>query len=210
MPIGRARTGVHPGFQRAPNWAGSIATGKVREPERQRGVRWTPKDQWFGDADGTLKDGRSRSRAPRADEASVGVILLSIKPVFIERVLRGEKRVEFRRRASARLAGMPVLMYATSPTCLLVARARVGDVRRAPARALWAAYRDSAGIDRAGLLEYFEGCSAGWGLELDAVEPLATPRDLAWLRARGANPPMSYSIIEERWARELAGSKRAA
>lgn len=154
-----------------------------------------------------------------ADDAPMRGVLISIKPEFAARIASGEKRVEFRRRASSELAGMWGLVYESQPTCAIVMRVRFGVVVRATPRALWAQYRASAGIDRARYQAYMDGSAHAWALEIDSAETLQTPRglalDLAWLRARGVTPPMSYAWIarDATWARGLlpvAKARRAA
>lgn len=146
-------------------------------------------------------------------------VLISIKPEFAARIASGEKRVEFRRRASSAMAGMWGLVYESQPRCAVVMRVRFGAVVRATPRALWTQYRDGAGIDRARYQAYMDGCAHAWAMEIDAVEPLDEARDLArdlkWLRARGVTPPMSYAWIarDATWARGLlpvAKTRRAA
>lgn len=132
-------------------------------------------------------------------------VLISIKPEFAERIASGEKRVEFRRRASAALAGMWGLVYESQPRCAVVMRVRFGAAVRATPRELWTRYRSGAGIHRAGYHAYMDGCAHAWALEIDRVEILETARDLAWLRARGVSAPMSYALIarDATWARGM-------
>ncbi len=138
-------------------------------------------------------------------------VLISIKPEFAARIASGEKRVEFRRRASSELAGMWGLVYESQPTCAVVMRVRFGAVVRATPRALWAQYRSCAGIDRARYQAYMDGSAHAWALEIDAVEPLDEARDLKWLRARDVTPPMSYAWIarDATWARGLLSEAKA-
>ena len=132
-------------------------------------------------------------------------ILISIKPRFASAIASGAKRVEFRRRASDAFAGAWALVYASQPTCAVVMRVRFGAVVRASPRELWTHYRRVAGVDRAGFDAYMAGCRHAWAIEIESVEVLDTPRDLAWLRARGVAAPMSYAMFASsaKWAKGM-------
>lgn len=137
-------------------------------------------------------------------------VLMSIKPEFVARIRAGEKRVEFRRRGSSALAGAVGLVYESQPTCAVVMRVRFGAAVQGTPRELWRAYRGVAGIDRGRFDAYMAGCGRAWGLEIDGVEILETARDLAWMRARGVTPPVSYALVAPgaTWARGLLRGSR--
>lgn len=141
-------------------------------------------------------------------------ILISIRPQFAALIASGAKRVEFRRRASDGLAGLWGLVYESQPTCAIVMRVRFGAAVRATPRELWTHYRSVAGIDRGVFEAYMAGCGHGWALEIDRVDVVDTPRDLAWLRAKGVTVPVSYALLKgnAKWARGLlpGGVRRRA
>src|ERR1700688_3065067 len=62
--------------------------------------------------------------------------LLSIRPPYAEAIFRGEKRFEFR-RAIFRKAVDVVVVYITSPTCLVVGEFDVADVISDSVEGLW-------------------------------------------------------------------------
>lgn len=138
-------------------------------------------------------------------------ILISIKPEYATRIAGGYKRVEFRRRASIALAGSWALVYESQPTCAVVMRVRFGTVACATPKELWATYRDVAGVGRRAFCAYMRGVARAWALEIERVELLDVPRDLAWLRSRGVAIPVSYAMIKDdaRWARTLLTSSHA-
>lgn len=154
----------------------------------------------------------SRDGAPIVDDSQMRGILISIKPEFSARIASGVKRVEFRRRASCTLAGAWGLVYESRPTCAVVMRVRFGAVVRASPGVLWTRYSARAGVDRGGFNAYLDGCATAWALEIDAVDVLAVPRDLSWLRTKGVGVPVSYAMIakDARWVRGLLPTTRNA
>lgn len=95
-------------------------------------------------------------------------VLLSIKPEYVQRILTGEKKFEFRKR----LANKPVdiiVIYATSPVMKIVGEVKVkGILEKAPS-ALWEQTKKNAGITRKKYREYFAGCKKAFAYELDEV-----------------------------------------
>src|SRR5271155_3329385 len=73
--------------------------------------------------------------------------LLSIRPPYAEAIFRGEKRFEFR-RAIFRKAVDVVVVYITSPTCLVVGEFDVPAVISDAVEDLWSRTSRHAGIDR--------------------------------------------------------------
>lgn len=95
-------------------------------------------------------------------------VLLSIKPEYVQRILTGEKKFEFRKR----LANKPVdiiVIYATSPVMKIVGEVKVkGILEKAPS-VLWEQTKKNAGITRKKYREYFAGCKKAFAYEIDEV-----------------------------------------
>ena len=87
---------------------------------------------------------------------------MSIRPEFAFRLLSGEKRVEFRRRAAARKV-THILIYATSPVCAVVAVAEIERLEYGSPQTLWRAFRSVGGIRYSDFVNYFarvdQGCA---------------------------------------------------
>lgn len=95
-------------------------------------------------------------------------VLLSIKPEYVQRILTGEKKFEFRKR----LANKPVdtiVIYATSPVMKIVGEVKVKGVLEKAPSVLWEQTKKNAGITRKKYREYFAGCKKAFAYELDEV-----------------------------------------
>jgi predicted transcriptional regulator len=99
---------------------------------------------------------------------------MSIRPEFAERILNGEKQVEFRRRPLGRGATHMVI-YATTPVCAVVGVAEIERVERASPASLWSTFRHVGGIGRAEFFEYFSGVAEGCAYVLGHVLWCSTP-----------------------------------
>src|ERR1019366_4796832 len=99
--------------------------------------------------------------------------LLSIRPPYAEAIFRGEKRFEFR-RAIFRKAVDVVVVYITSPTCLVVGEFDVTDVISDSVADLGDRTSRYAGIDRDGFLDYFRGREVGHAIAIGTVRKYRT------------------------------------
>jgi predicted transcriptional regulator len=94
------------------------------------------------------------------------VALISVHPVHVEKILSGEKNLEFRRVWPTREVHT-LLVYATRPDRRLAAIVQVAGVRRASKTALWQlATVEGGGITRLALFDYLQGKKVGVALRL--------------------------------------------
>lgn len=123
--------------------------------------------------------------------------LISIHPIYVERILSGEKRFEFRRSWAA----LPVdflVIYATSPVQRIVALAKIGRTIRGNKTRLWAiARRKGAGISRNKLFTYLYGKKEGVALELVRRLKLTEEVDPRMIFGKNFSPPQSFRYLEQ-------------
>ena len=105
-------------------------------------------------------------------------ILLSIKPEYVERILDGTKKYEYRKRL-ARSKSSILLIYSTSPIMKIVAKVEIQSIISAAPSTLWEQTKSNAGISRKKYREYFHGCKTAYAYELGKVEMFDPPHDLS-------------------------------
>lgn len=103
-------------------------------------------------------------------------ILLSIKPEFVEKILDGTKRYEFRKRLAKDVA--KIVVYSTAPIKLVVAEVDVIGTIECPKQELWDITHEYAGIDRTRFYEYFSDCKNACAYVLGNVVQYDTPKSL--------------------------------
>jgi len=97
------------------------------------------------------------------------IALISIHPNYVEKILSGEKRLEFRRRWAAEQVDVLVI-YSSSPTQRLVAAANVIDVIEGSPTALWELAKEKGGgVTRQLIYDYFKGKKTGFAIEIADV-----------------------------------------
>lgn len=126
------------------------------------------------------------------------MLLLSIKPKYVDLILSGEKRVELRRLRPSIDSGQ-ALIYASSPRMELVASFRIASVVRAPLRMLWQSFREVAGVTRREFDAYFVGQQTGVAICIAEVAEFHEPIPLTDIRAawKGFHPPQVFRYVEQ-------------
>lgn len=105
------------------------------------------------------------------------VALISIRPCFVEKILAGEKRLEFRRSWAAEPVDVLVI-YSSSPTQKIVATVNVVDVIEGSPTALWELAKEKGGgVTRQLIYEYFKGKKSGHAIEIADVLEFEQPVD---------------------------------
>lgn len=121
-------------------------------------------------------------------------VVLSIHPVYSDRIFEGSKTIELRRRFPVTASnGTTAYIYSTSPVRAMVGRAKIDDVVKMPVKQLWRSYSEMAQITRRDFDSYFSGTSEGFALKIANAKPFTRPLDLTELRKRfGFKPPQSF------------------
>lgn len=146
-----------------------------------------------------------------ADSVDERLMMLSIHPQHVQRILDGVKTVELRRTRPAVEPGQPVAIYATSPRAAVVATCRIVQVEVGSPGALWAKVGAAAAIRRQEFDEYYEGVSSAVALHLGAVKPLASAVSLSEMRLSGRfQPPQTWHFLDHARLAQLFGRHPAS
>ena len=124
-------------------------------------------------------------------------LLLSVRPIYAEKIVRGAKTVELRRRFPVTVgSGSIVLIYATSPERAIVGRARVGSINRMPLATLWREHGNAACVEREDFDDYFNGLATGIAILLTDVARFRSALPAVELLKRfGFRPPQSFMYL---------------
>lgn len=118
---------------------------------------------------------------------------MSIHPEYSERILRGTKQVEFRKRRIAEDV-THIIVYATAPVSAVVGAFSVVDQHTITPPSLWQRFRHVAGIGKQDFLSYYSGYATGTGIVVG--EALRPPEPLCLQGVLGiARPPQSYQYL---------------
>lgn len=120
-------------------------------------------------------------------------VLLSIKPEFAEKIFDGSKQFEFR-RTIFKEAVKTVLVYASSPTRLVIGEFEVEKILSDTPEKLWQQTREFAGIDEHYFYRYFADKAIGHAIKIKKTrkyrKPLCIREDFNLL------PPQSFIYLQ--------------
>lgn len=122
------------------------------------------------------------------------VALLSVQPQHVERIVTGEKLLEFRRRWTS-LPVDALVVYSSSPIQKIMLSARVASVICGSPTFLWEmARKKGGGLTRRELYDYFSGIAKGFAIELADVLRFGDGID-PWRLFRGFQAPQSFRYL---------------
>lgn len=132
----------------------------------------------------------------RADRT---VALLSIHPMYANRLLNGSKRVELRKTKLYEDVKY-IMIYSTSPIQKIVGYFSIAQIVIDSPSVIWSKYQETAGIERIDFFSYYETSKNAVAIEVSQMYPLNEAVPLSVL-GQNIKPPQSfqyfnYSAIE--------------
>lgn len=123
-------------------------------------------------------------------------LLLSIKPKYVEKIIDGTKKYEFRKVGFRDRDIDFVYIYASSPIKKIVGKFEVKEIIEGEPPALWEELKDYSGIDEEEFFSYFRGKSRGLAIGIDNLDIFKKPLDPN-AHLQNFTPPQSFKYIEE-------------
>jgi len=143
---------------------------------------------------------------PASRRATDRLMLISIRPRHVDRILDGSKTIELRRTRPLVVPGQQMLIYATTPTAAIVARCRLRAVETSVPLEVWLRHHARLGVSRAEFDAYYSDAKSAVALHLEHVEPLLQPVTLGALRARRRfQPPQTWHFLAREAAELMLG-----
>ncbi len=127
------------------------------------------------------------------------ILLISVKPKFAEKILRGEKTVELRKCMPVRAkSNCFLLIYVTSPVMELHGICRVDYIEKSTPQNLWQIVGCKAGISQDEYFDYFKDTVQACGIFIKDVKKI-NPIKLFHLKniLGEFNPPQTYAYLSQ-------------
>jgi predicted transcriptional regulator len=121
-------------------------------------------------------------------------VLLSIKPEFVEKILGGHKKYEYRRSIFKRSGIDCIVMYATRPTSQVIGEFAIDHIVKLRPAQLWHATKEHSGISKERFDAYFRRCNFGYAIKIGRIKRYSRMMDLKSLY--GISAPQSFVYIE--------------
>lgn len=119
-------------------------------------------------------------------------IILSIKPEYVERIIKGQKLYEYRKRLPSDTIEA-IYIYCTYPVMKVVAKVQVKGKIKASPTALWEQTKHAAGISRNNYRVYFKGCKTAYAFILGELNVFDSPKAIS--EYGFSIPPQSFAYI---------------
>jgi len=121
--------------------------------------------------------------------------LLSIKPKYVEAIMRGDKRYEFRKSIFRQRNVAKIYIYSTSPVKKVVGAFGIGKIIEDHPKQLWNRLSLFSGLDDIEFFKYFKDIERGFAIEIKNLEKFKEPIN-PWNSIPHFVPPQSFCYIE--------------
>lgn len=119
-------------------------------------------------------------------------ILLSIHPHFVEKIISGEKRFEFR-KVKSRRNPVKIIIYSTSPISKIIGEADIEDILIDTPEKLWEKTSSYSGIDESFYQEYYKNKKQAIAYQLKNITVYNKPKKLKEFGLQ--SPPQSFVYV---------------
>ena len=120
-------------------------------------------------------------------------ILLSIKPKYVERILEGTKKVEYRRVIPKCKDITHIIIYASAPICQVVAEVSVSNILSDKPSTLWEKTLSIGGISNDEYFAYFINREVAHAFVIDEIKKFTPYRKLIDYGIK--TPPQNFLYI---------------
>lgn len=138
------------------------------------------------------------------------VIVLSIKPEYMELILKGQKSIELRkcRPAISEKENLIVALYCTAPVKAVVGFCFLVELIEDTPKSIWNKFSDFVGIDKGTFFQYYSTNQKAFGLKLEKVYELSKSLPLNEIRKKVPNfsPPQTYRYYDLEFLKEKFNS----
>jgi len=104
-------------------------------------------------------------------------VLLSIKPEYVKKITRGEKKYEFRKRIFKSSDVGRIYIYSSSPEKRIIGSFRIRTILKEHPDLLWDQVKDESGIEYEAYCKYFSGKTEGYAIQIDDLKLFRVPLD---------------------------------
>lgn len=120
-------------------------------------------------------------------------VLLSIKPVFANKIFEGTKRFEFRKSIFKKQVST-VVVYASAPLQQIIGEFEIEQILYLDLETLWSITHSDSGISKSFFYEYFEDKERGYAIQIKNTKLYEVPKNLK--ETYNMFPPQSFAYIK--------------
>ncbi len=118
--------------------------------------------------------------------------IMSIKPEYVNQIIEGNKKFEFRRSIFKQHIES-IIVYSSSPVQLLVGEIIFDNVLFLNLEDLWNQTKKDSGISESFFYDYFQGLQQGYAISIKDFIVYEKPLNI--LETYGKKPPQSFLYV---------------
>ncbi len=120
-------------------------------------------------------------------------VLLSIKPIFVDKIFSGDKRFEYRKAIFKNASVKTIVVYASSPVKRVVGEFEVERILENDVDKLWSETASDSGISKDFYDDYFKNRSRAFAIKIGRITKYEKPKSLLDLSVK--TPPQSFAYL---------------
>ena len=123
-------------------------------------------------------------------------VLLSIKPEFVNEIMSGRKKFEYRKKVFKRKDITTIVVYATKPLGKVVGEFEVDEIIEDTLDILWQETKRYSGISKKFFDEYFKDRDSGFAIKIKSFTAYDKPIELSEYAPNLKVAPQSFCYVE--------------
>ena len=123
-------------------------------------------------------------------------VLLSIKPEFVNEIMSGRKKFEYRKKVFKRKDITTIVVYATKPLGKVVGEFEVDEIIEDTLDILWQETKRYSGISTKFFDEYFKDRDSGFAIKIKSFTAYDKPIELSEYDPNLKVAPQSFCYVE--------------
>ena len=108
-------------------------------------------------------------------------ILISIKPEYVNKILSGRKKYEYRKVKAKKDNVDKMIVYATAPIKKVVAEIEILNILEDAPDLVWKLTKKYSGISKSFYDKYYENCNIAIAYQLGKIKKYEKPKELSEL-----------------------------
>lgn len=129
-------------------------------------------------------------------------VLLSIKPKYVEEIMNGKKKYEFRKAIFRKKNVSRAYIYSSSPIKKIVGYFNVEDIIIDDPDNLWKRFENEAGINKSDFFNYFDGREKGYAIKIGDFKKFPCALDPETI-TNNFIPPQSFYYVDDQRFKHL-------
>lgn len=121
--------------------------------------------------------------------------LLSIKPEFVEEIIEGKKRFEYRKKIFKRTDITSIVIYATKPYGKVVGEFEIAEIIEENLDVLWDKTKNFSGISEEFFYDYFKNRESGFAIKIKEFVEYEEHLELSEFDSNIKVAPQSFCYI---------------